>query len=71
MPNNLKDSQQIGQPRRNGQISRNIPPAETEVALDNWNIPIASNNLNLVYTHPHTHTHLPANKSTGVDSFTG
>ena len=56
MPNNLKDSQQIGQPRRNGQISRNIPPAETEVALDNWNIPITNNNLNLVYTHPHTHT---------------
>ena len=34
MPNSLEDSQQIGQPRRNGQISRNIPPAETEVALD-------------------------------------
>ena len=55
MPNNLEDSRQIGQPRRNGQISRNIPPAEAVEALDNWNIPITSNKLEFgVHTHIHT-----------------
>ena len=34
--------QQIGRPRRNGQISRDIQPSKTESEIDNLNRPITS-----------------------------
>ena len=58
-------SQQIWQPRRNGQLSRDLQPAKTETRIDQLNRPITRNEIEYVIKT------LPTNKSLRPDGFTG
>ena len=60
--------QQMGQPRRNRQISRNIQPSQTETEIDCLNRMITSGNIELLII---ILKNLPANKSARPDGFIG